>query len=93
MLTAYPLPAGPTCRRRPGPESSGGAAPVLVADDHAERDGPMSPEEVISALGLAALRLTPYEEDEALESEPDVDAAMDAMEVYRPVLRRSLREG
>ncbi|MEV7053936.1 hypothetical protein AB0N79_10975 [Streptomyces microflavus] len=155
----------------------GEAAPVLVADDHDERDAPMSREEVISALDLAdlpgrpaqerrtfsgaarwdglswapsfgvpgqavahlvdgfhllseadqvladvaegetdrvalatlleavragawsrgtveaALRLTPYEEDEVLEAEPDVGAAMDALEVYRPVLRQALREG
>lgn len=155
----------------------GEAAPVLVADDHDERDAPMSREEVISALDLAdlpghpaqerrtfsgaarwdglswapsfgvpgqvvarlvddlhllgeadqvladvaegetdrvalatlleavragawardtieaALRLTPFEEDEVLEAKPDVDAAMDALEVYRPVLRRALREG
>ncbi|WP_103510444.1 hypothetical protein [Streptomyces sp. SM13] len=41
----------------------------------------------------AALRPTPYEEDEVLEAKPDVNAAMDALEVYRPVLPRPLRDG
>ncbi|WP_228991342.1 hypothetical protein [Streptomyces sp. DH8] len=152
-----------------------GAGPVLVVDDHDERDAPMSREQVVSALGLtglpghlspaddrtfcgaarwdgrswspafgvpgqvvgnlvdelhllgeadqiladvtggeaerpalaallgavrtgawsrdtlaAALRLTPYEEDEELEAEPDVDAATEALEVYRPLLLRLL---
>ncbi|MFH9269248.1 hypothetical protein ACH4KN_34100 [Streptomyces sp. NPDC017546] len=155
----------------------GGASPVLVVDDHDERDAPMSRKDVTSALGLAdlpghlaqedrtfsgaarwdgrswtpdlgvpgqvvanlvdrphllgeagivladvaegeadraalavlldavsagawtlsaveaALRLTPNEEDEELEAEPDVGAAAETLELYRPVLRRASQEG
>lgn len=38
----------------------------------------------------AAVRLTPYEDDEELEAEPDPDAALAVLDRYAPVLRAAL---
>ncbi|OEJ95697.1 hypothetical protein [Streptomyces thermolilacinus] len=38
----------------------------------------------------AAVRLTPYEDDEELEDEPDPEAAVAVLDLYAPVLREAL---